>query len=63
MYKRLSVVAVAIALVVATGAPASAATYFQLRYWSTNQLWNAPGFGPDTWSSPMFGFSIRRDIM
>jgi hypothetical protein len=63
MYRRLVIVAVAVALVVAAGAPASAATYFQLRYWSTNQLWNAPGAGPDTWSSPMFGFSIRRDII
>lgn len=43
--------------------PAPAATWLQLRYWSTNQTWNSPAFGPDTWNSGLGGFSIRRDVL
>jgi hypothetical protein len=54
-----------VAIICLTAAvPASAQTWFQLRYWSTNQLWNAPGpIGPDTWDSALWGFSVRRNVV
>jgi hypothetical protein len=62
---RRTILALAVVAIISLTAavPASAATWFQLRYWGTNQLWNAPGAGPDTWDSAIGGFSVRRDVL
>lgn len=63
MRRSLIALAVVAVLVMAASVPASAQTWFQLRYGSTNQTWNAPLIGPDTWDSGLRGFSVRRNVL
>jgi hypothetical protein len=63
MRRPVAVVAAALIVVLVATVPASAATWFQLRYGSANQLWNSLTIRPDTWNSPMFGLSVRGDVL
>ncbi|MDI6772832.1 MAG: hypothetical protein QME77_09640 [bacterium] len=60
MRRSLIALAVVAVLVMAASVPASAQTWIQLRYWSTN---NSVYENGSTWSSPLLGFSLRRDVM
>ena len=60
MRRSLIALAVVAVLVLAASVPASAQTWIQLRYWSTS---NSSYESGNTWSSPLLGFSLRRDVM
>ncbi len=57
--RRLVAVVAAVVLVMGLNAPASAATSIQIRYFPANGKSYESG---NTWSSNMFGLSLRRDI-
>lgn len=62
MHRWLSTLAVALVLLLVAVVPASAQTFIQLRYWSTNDNWYNGTFQP-TFNSGIWGVTLRRDFM
>lgn len=61
MRRTLLALAVVVIISLTAAVPASATTWFQLRYWGTNQTFNL--VPPVTWDSGLGGFSVRRDVL
>jgi hypothetical protein len=64
MLKRIAVLAVMIVLVLTLPLPASAQTWFQIRYWPTTNSWYYSGGAPPdvTSNSTFWGLSVRRSV-